>query len=56
MRLLDGLLAAAGTPKNAISQFADLFTAALQASEVKGKLVAQTKLDAVPAGSNLRAD
>jgi tripartite-type tricarboxylate transporter receptor subunit TctC len=36
-----GVLAAARTPKNAISQFAGLFTAALQAPEVKGKLIAQ---------------
>ena len=36
-----GVLAAARTPKNALSQLADLFTAALKAPEVKGKLVAQ---------------
>jgi len=36
-----GVLASARTPKNAISQLADLFVAALKAPEVKGKLVAQ---------------
>ena len=36
-----GVLASARTPKNAISQLADLFIAALKAPEVKGKLVAQ---------------
>jgi tripartite-type tricarboxylate transporter receptor subunit TctC len=37
----DGVLAPARTPKNAVSQLADRFTAALQAPEVKRKLVAQ---------------
>jgi hypothetical protein len=37
----NGVLAPARTPKNAVSQLADRFTAALQAPEVKRKLVAQ---------------
>ena len=37
----NGLLAPARTPKNAVSQRAEWFTAALQAPEVKRKLVAQ---------------
>jgi tripartite-type tricarboxylate transporter receptor subunit TctC len=36
-----GVLAPARTPKNVVSQLADRFTAALQAPEVKRKLVAQ---------------
>ena len=36
-----GVLAPARTPKSAVSQLADRFTAALQAPEVKRKLVAQ---------------
>jgi tripartite-type tricarboxylate transporter receptor subunit TctC len=37
----NGVLAPARTPKNAVSQLADRFTAALQVPEVKRKLVAQ---------------
>ena len=37
----NGVLAPARTPKNAVSQLADRFTAALQAPEIKRKLVAQ---------------
>jgi tripartite-type tricarboxylate transporter receptor subunit TctC len=36
-----GVLAPARTPKNAVSQLAEWFTAALQAPEVKAKLAAQ---------------
>ena len=37
----NGVLAPARTPKSVVSQLADRFTAALQAPEVKRKLVAQ---------------